>query len=113
VWVQSVDLVEGSAKVNVSSIYPRPLTRHRIVAIRKTHTAAGVEYISHVGILNESGAVAALSRFRVVSFIENKRNSFYVQGSDNSQAEVVVEQHWIQTHPDSNPADNLLSLPSF
>ncbi len=113
VWVQSVDLVEGSAKVNISSIYPPPLTRHRVVGIRKKHTAAGVEYISHIGILDAAGGVVAVSRFRVVDFIENKRNSFYVQGSDNSQAEVVVEQHWIQTHPDSNPADNLLSLPSF
>ena len=114
VWVQSVDLVEGSAMVNISSTYPRPLTRHRIVAIRKAHTTAGaVEYISHVGILNDSGNVVRLSRSNVVTWIESKRNSFYVQGSDNSQAEVVVEKHWIQTHPDSNPADNLLSLPSF
>jgi len=113
VWVQSVDLVEGSAKVNISSIYPPPLTRHRIVAIRKARTSAGVEYISHVGILNDSGAVVPLSRGQVVTRIENKRNCFYVQGSDNSQAEVVVEKHWIKTRPDSNLADNLLSLPSF
>ena len=113
VWVQSVDLVVGSAKVNISSAYLRPLTRHRIVAIRKAHTAAGVEYISYVGILNDSGAVVGLSRGHVVSWIEGKRNSFYVQGSDNTQAEVVVEKHWIKTHPDSNPANNLLSLPSF
>jgi hypothetical protein len=71
------------------------------VAIRKAYTAAGVEYISHVGILNGSGAVVPLSRGHVVRWIEGKRNSFYVQGSDN------------KTHPDSNPANNLLSLPSF
>ena len=35
VWVQSVDLVVGRAMVNISSTYPSPLTRHRIVAIRK------------------------------------------------------------------------------
>ena len=113
VWIQSVDLVEGSAKVNISSTYPRPLTRHRIVSIRKARTAAGVEYINEVGILNDSGAVVAFSRGRVVRWIEDKRNSFYVQGSDNSQAEVVVERHWIKTHPDSNPANNLLNLPTF
>ena len=101
--------------VNISSTYPSPLTRHRIVAIRKAHSTAGAgfDYISHVGILNGSGTVVPLSRSNVVTWIESKRNSFYVQGSDNSQAEVVVEKHWIQTHPDSNPADNLLSLPSF
>lgn len=113
VWVQSVDLVEGSALVNISSTYPGPLTRHRIVAIRKAHRKTGSDYISHVGILNGSGAIVALSRSQVAEWIERKRNSFYVLGGDGSQAEVVVEQHWIKTHPDSNPADNLLSLPSF
>src|SRR5262249_22564022 len=51
IWVQSVELVEGSAIVNNSSTYPRPLTRHRIVAIRKAHSTvgAGFDYISHVG----------------------------------------------------------------
>ncbi|MEO7422210.1 MAG: DUF3892 domain-containing protein, partial [Ornithinibacter sp.] len=117
VWVQSIDLVEGSAHVNISSTYPRPLTRHRIVAIRKKHSTAGghggFDYISQVGILDGSGAVIALDRSRVVTWIDDRRNSFYVQGSDGSQAEVVVVEHWIQTHPDSNPADNLLSLPTF
>jgi hypothetical protein len=117
VWVQSIDLVVGSATVNISSTYPRPLTRHRIVAIRKAHSTAGghggFNFISQVGILNDSGATVPLNRSDVVMWIDSKRNSFYVQGSDGSQAEVVVEQHWIKTHPDSNPADNLLSLPNF
>jgi hypothetical protein len=115
VWVQSVDLVDGSATVNISSSYPRPLTRHQIVAIRKGHSRAGggFDYISDVGILNDSGVIVPLNRSNVVSWIERKRNSFYVQGSDGSQAEVVVEKHWIKTDPDSNPANNLLSLPTF
>ena len=117
VWVQSVDVVEGSATVNISSTYPRPLTRHKIVRIRKAHSTAGghggFDYISHVGIINDFGGIVPLSRSNVVAWIESKRNSFYVQGSDASEAEVVVEQHWIKTDPDSNPADNLLSLPTF
>ena len=117
VWVQSVDLVDGSAQVNISSTYPPPLTRHRIVAIRKAHSTAGgqggFDYISKVGILDGSGATVPLDRSQVVKSIDSQRNSFYVQDSDGSQAEVVVEKHWIQTHPDSNPANNLLSLPSF
>lgn len=117
IWVQSVDPVDGIAQVNISNTYPRPLTRHRIVAIRKAHSTAGghggFDYISEVGILDGSGATTPLSRSQVATWIDKKRNSFYVQGSDGSQAEVVVVEHWIQTHPDSNPADNLLSLPSF
>jgi hypothetical protein len=117
VWVQSVDVVEGSAKVNISSGFPRPLTRHRIVAIRKKHSTAGghggFDYIAQVAILDGSGNKIPLSRSSVATWINTGRNSFYVQGSDGSQAEVITEKHWIKTHPDSNPADNLLSLPSF
>lgn len=116
VWVKSVDTVDGTALVNISSTYPRPLTRHQIVGIRKAHSTAGgqggFDYISHVGVVNEAGATVALSRSRVVAWIDAGRNSFYVQGNDGSQAEVIVEQHWLQTHPDSNPANNLLSLPN-
>lgn len=117
VWVQSIDLVEGSARVNISTMYPAPLTRHRIVAIRKAHSTAGghggFDYISEVAILDDDGNQVPIARSQVASWIDSRRNTFFVQGADGSQAEVVVQEHWIQTHPDGNPADNLLSLPAF
>jgi hypothetical protein len=117
IWVKSIDLVDGSAQVNISSTYPSPLTRHRIVAIRKAHSTAGghggFDYISQVAILDDAGNRVPLARSQVATWIDTRRNTFYVQGSDGSQAEVITDEHWITTHPDSNPRDNLLSLPGF
>lgn len=117
IWVQSIDLSDSSARVNLSCAVLPPLTRHRIVAIRKKHSTAGgkggFDYVSQVGVLDDKNSVVPINRNLVVDWINRARNSFYVGGDNGLQAEVIVEEHWIKTRPDSDPSNNLLSLPSF
>ncbi|KEF54412.1 uncharacterized protein A1O9_09578 [Exophiala aquamarina CBS 119918] len=116
IWVREINLSDGYAMINVANGVVPPFARVQIRAVREGYSRQlRHTYIDSLGVSDPSApnGLAAIPRITVVDWIENGRNTFFVQGVDGVTAEVVVEQHWIRTVSDGSTANNLYSLPTF
>jgi uncharacterized protein DUF3892 len=75
-------------------------------------------WMSHFGGSFTDGSPWRIERAKGVDYINSGQYSFFLHGSDGSEAEVYVEAHdphvghpYLKTQPDSSKEDNLVSLP--
>jgi hypothetical protein len=90
----------------------------RIKCITLSGTVKSHQHITHVGSDQFQPAGSKWTVAQVVSAIENKEHTFYVQDSAGNVAYVGVVDpgnggaKYIRTYADGKWSDNLLSLPS-
>jgi hypothetical protein len=100
--------------------FPASGARLKVTGIRRTYSKKQrVSYINEFQVQDPNGNVSHLSQADAESLLLQKKNTFYVHGSDGTEADVkiytrpVTGSTYLATVPDESKADNLLSLPDF
>lgn len=94
--------------------------RLKVIGIRRTYSKnQRLYFISELRAQAPNGDTFHISRTEGETSILQKKNTYYVHGSDGTEADVKIYTRpstgstYLATVPDESKADNLLSLPGF
>jgi hypothetical protein len=94
--------------------------RLRVTGIRRTYSKTQrLYFISELRVQAPNGDSIHISRTQAEISIAQKTNTYFVHGSDGTEADVKLytrpgtNSTYLATVPDESKADNLLSLPGF